>query len=927
MLEEKLTADEIERLFGLPLSDYGSQVPSWFRQVESIDVREGVDALLSQLKAADKKTKKLERVLMSNNVPIPQDIPYVVAKQKVIEINARIMTGTALDEKTYLQLCAELEKYTTAMMASDEYHDEMRQQDAQWEEMHRDDNREALQKLRRHMPVNVRFLSEEALIKDHKLPPTIARKFKRTDVLTLLRKAPQDVEKMHPGLLENLKMGGLTLTERRALYEHLRILGPKWIKAKDEMSQRKAQWYQNFKSKFKENADSWAQHKKEYGSPVGHGKCNKIGMQCPFRADAVIDYSGDFGFPTGDVYEQDDVTKAPKPYVKEDEEAPKRPANPMAAAIAAAAKPSKPSFLGELTKKKSPDTSSSTASKPASKPTAFSAMNAIPQKSETQKSVLNDIQKKSPEEIAEEKAAQAKLQAQQKYDAKRAARDNIIETHYKGKSDDDFIDARAICQGMEDTMDDIAALLEQWIDYVVRTGKKELDADVIEEEIWDFKDGVEPIANVVEQYLEGLEQRGLSTVECELAEDLYLCAVVFFNFMQWRMDQLKRKDADLSKAIEDVQSNLKKLVAKNGVKLKKFGIQAERTRDIPCAKVLMEQKTKEIQKQQQKDTKPPPKAADPMPKYSDHKTRDSLTSSMHKKLSASQPSKIERNTSFSTRTIEHQGKEQLKWQLVHQVNDAQKMVRRLESAIAASGLTIPDDTIGYQEAEAKIAELSQRMAEISFKHPDYFTLEQEMAKYSAALMASDEYRREIERREREWEASIRPLNREALIQIRRHMPVNVRNMTEAELAAMIPKEMARKFKRTSVLQLIRVNPNDVAKFHYSNFESLSLSGLTLMERRALYEHLHSVGPQWFRQKGNEQTERKWLWSQSMKNKFKDELKKYEKQVERNVLDYSGDFGFPDGPEYEVMGHAKVDLSYSQQRAKELREQRESDRRK
>ena len=139
ILEHKLKPEEFERLFGLSLSDYGSQVPGWVRQAEAIDVRENVDSLLDQLKAAAKKTTKLERVLQSNGVPIPQDIPYLVAKQKVMEIQQRIMGGD-VSEKEYMALCEEMEKYMTAMTASDEYHEEMRQQEAKWEEQHRADN-------------------------------------------------------------------------------------------------------------------------------------------------------------------------------------------------------------------------------------------------------------------------------------------------------------------------------------------------------------------------------------------------------------------------------------------------------------------------------------------------------------------------------------------------------------------------------------------------------------------------------------------------------------------------------------------------------------------------------------------------------------------------------------------------------------------
>ena len=472
-LEEKLSPADFERLFGLDLSDYQSQLPSWVKQVEAIDVRETCDALLTQLKAANKKTLKLTNVLQQHNIPIPQDIPYVVAKQKVIEIQQRIMGGD-VSEKEYMELYTQLEKYTTAMMASDEYHEELRQKEAAWEEQHRAQNKEALIKLRRHMPIKIRFLSEDALVQDHKLPRPIARKFKRTDVLSLIRKSPQDVEKMHPGILENLKTGGLTLTERRALYEHLRTIAPKWIKSKDEMSQRKAQWYTNFKTKFKEQADAWAQHQKEYGDPSPTHKCNKMGMQCPFKADAQVDYSGDYGFPTGDEYEQDEVTKAPKPFVKEQEQ-PKRPTNPMAAAIAAKgiagglkkAAPAKPSFLSEISKKAQP-----------AKRTSFTSMKAIPQKDASQRNVLASIKKKpkTPEEIAAEKAAAAEKQ----FAAKKAARDNILETHYKHNDDEEY-EARALCQSMEDAMDDMEALLEEWIDYVVRSGKKDLDEEAIEE--------------------------------------------------------------------------------------------------------------------------------------------------------------------------------------------------------------------------------------------------------------------------------------------------------------------------------------------------------------------------------------------------------------------------------------------------------------
>ena len=52
---EKLSPEEFERLFKLDLHAYQSQVPSWIRQVEHVDVREGVEELLVQLKKAQKR--------------------------------------------------------------------------------------------------------------------------------------------------------------------------------------------------------------------------------------------------------------------------------------------------------------------------------------------------------------------------------------------------------------------------------------------------------------------------------------------------------------------------------------------------------------------------------------------------------------------------------------------------------------------------------------------------------------------------------------------------------------------------------------------------------------------------------------------------------------------------------------------------------
>jgi hypothetical protein len=176
---------------------------------------------------------------------------------------------------------------------------------------------------------------------------------------------------------------------------------------------------------------------------VGHGKCNKIGNQCPFKADAQVDYSGDYGFPTGDVYEQDDVTKAPKPYVKEEEEKPSRPANPMAAAIAAKAQ-KKPSFLGELSAKKKPASTAASATSKLASTSRPAAPKPPAPAAASRTNVMKEISTKSADDVAAEKAEKKAQSDKQKFDAKRAARESTLETHYKGKEDDVF-EARGVC--------------------------------------------------------------------------------------------------------------------------------------------------------------------------------------------------------------------------------------------------------------------------------------------------------------------------------------------------------------------------------------------------------------------------------------------------------------------------------------------------
>lgn len=287
--------------------------------------------------------------------------------------------------------------------------------------------------------------------------------------------------------------------------------------------------------------------------------------------------------------------------------------------------------------------------------------------------------------------------------------------------------------------------------------------------------------------------------------------------------------------------------------------------------------------------------------------------------------------------------------LLGKLAEAEKRQKKLEKQLAAAGVAIAED-IDYGEAKGKVEEIAKRMNEIGGSDivlPDkeqqnklreeYFKLEQSMERYNTALMCSEEYQAEQDRVAQQWEDDNRAGNLEALKKIRRHMPVQIRCMSEAELTntpspngKFLPKATAKKFKRTNVLQCIRLNPEDLERMHPSTLDNMRVTGLTLTERRAIYYHLQSLGPKWERNKAEKMTERKWTWYQMMKNNFKENLAPYQRHVAQygppdnhvgcpllgkqcpikadKLIDYDGDYGWTDADEYEVSDVKKPDVN-------------------
>jgi hypothetical protein len=395
-----------------------------------------------------------------------------------------------------------------------------------------------------------------------------------------------------------------------------------------------------------------------------------------------------------------------------------------------------------------------------------------------------------------------------------------------------------------------------------------------------------------------------------------------------RMKKLDVKDKAIKKLLRELNDDIKGVHDKNLLTLQELNVEAQPTRKVRSVKQIIEAKVSEKEKKTKKVVKKVVKKIKhevvEVPVSPATSPRRESTASMaapgptSASTSASQlpPSPMKGEQEIILTDVA--GRDQLKWQLRKQVDDAEKMRRKLEKAITNHGLTIPDETIGYKEAESKMAEISKRMQEIDHKHPEYFTLEQQMEKYQSALLASDEYRQEMQRREREWDESVAPDNRKAIIQLRRHMPVDIRNISEAALASrptpngkVLPADIAKKLKRTNVLQLIRLSPQYIEQVHFANLEGMSLSGLTLAENRALYEHLRVLGPKWEKARKDKGTERKYMWYQGVRNKLKQALNS--STVGREPIIYDGDYGFPTDAVYEVLEVAKEDMEKYQRR--------------
>lgn len=227
-----------------------------------------------------------------------------------------------------------------------------------------------------------------------------------------------------------------------------------------------------------------------------------------------------------------------------------------------------------------------------------------------------------------------------------------------------------------------------------------------------------------------------------------------------------------------------------------------------------------------------------------------------------------------------------------------KKLKILERQLEQAGINVAE-VIPYEVAKAKVSEISKRLQEIGSSEvvledkqaqtaarKEYYILEQAMEKYNTALMMTDEYIEEEKRKELLWEQTHCEANERAVRLLRSAIPIEIAQLSEKDLRTLktpsgvaFPAELARRVKRTNILQLIRVDPATIAKMHPSVIEGYRANGLSLLERRALHHVLQQPSQQWKKQQKEEMSQKKYVWYLKLKATLTAAVASYDRHVE------------------------------------------------
>lgn len=227
-----------------------------------------------------------------------------------------------------------------------------------------------------------------------------------------------------------------------------------------------------------------------------------------------------------------------------------------------------------------------------------------------------------------------------------------------------------------------------------------------------------------------------------------------------------------------------------------------------------------------------------------------------------------------------------------------KKLQILERQLQQAGINVAE-VIPYEVAKAKVAEIARRLQEIGSselvlddKHAqaaarkEYYKLEQDMEKYNTALVMTDEYIEEERRREARFEDEHRAANERALLLLRSAIPVDISRLSEQQLKNLetpsggaFPADLAKRLKRTNVLQLLRVDPKDIVRMHPSVIEGYRTTGLTLLERRALHVVMQKPFTEWKRQQMDEMSQKKFQWYKKLRDALESAVLSYSQHCE------------------------------------------------
>ncbi len=244
-----------------------------------------IEALLESHAQLERQNRILMRQLEKAGITVAEDIPYDFAKKKMTELSQAMMSllesgedlETGENAKKMFEYEQQLDRFSQALLNSDEYGEEQKAKEDAWLEDGKKINQEILKQIRRCMPVNVKHLGADALEKlvtpnGKTLSKGLINRFKKCTILTLLRTEPVKIIKSHPSDLENLQTFGYKLYERRAVFEVLRPIAEEhWMGKKDPNSERRMQFYQTQMEGLK-NAEAKGDNRSipaEYGEDLG----------------------------------------------------------------------------------------------------------------------------------------------------------------------------------------------------------------------------------------------------------------------------------------------------------------------------------------------------------------------------------------------------------------------------------------------------------------------------------------------------------------------------------------------------------------------------------------------------------------------------------------------------------------------------------